>query len=42
MMSFPLWMYLGVREESEKKVLAKKEVKIEGGLFLKSSSLKRF
>ena len=33
MMSFPLWMYLGVREEPEKKVVAKKEVKIEGGLF---------
>ncbi len=33
MMSFPLWMYLGIREEPEKKDIAKKEVNIEGGLF---------
>ncbi len=33
MMSFPLWMYLGIREEPEKNVKTKKEVRIEGGLF---------
>ncbi|MFX1338925.1 MAG: hypothetical protein ACFFDK_09975 [Promethearchaeota archaeon] len=33
MMSSPLWMYLGIREEPEKKVTVQKEIKIESDLF---------